>query len=667
MRHVSWIIALVIGFSVGFFSRGAIDGGGRPARPSVGAAQQRPARPVEDPSAVYRVPVDDTPLRGPADALVTIVESSDFECPFCKRVGPTLKQLEEAFPGKLRFSFRQNPLPFHARALPAAIAAEEARAQGGDAKFWAMHDKLFELAPALDDASIERAAQELGLDVAKVKEAIASGKHKERIQRDQQVVQALGAPATPTFFINGRKLAGAQPFEKFRAVVEEELKKAEALVQRGTPASQVYAKIMETASARPVFLPTAPGQPAPQEAAPTPPPAAPAPSAVYRKVPVRADDPARGPANAKLTVVLFSDFQCPFCGRVEPTLKQLEQAYPGQLRIVWKHQPLPMHPDAMPAALAAEAAREQGKFWPMHDKIFENQRALDAGTLARHAKEIGLDTRRFEQAVQSKKHEARVQEDMKLGSSVGANGTPTLFFNCRQLVGAQPLERMRAVADEELKKADALLKTAKPDAKFYDRACDANVAAAPAAPVPAAAPAPAPGPVQKVDVRADDPVRGNPKAPVTIVLFSDFQCPFCARVGPTLDEVERTYGQKVRIVWKHQPLPFHQQALPAAEAAEAAREQGKFWQMHDKLFASQRELSQDAYDRIARELGLDQKKFQAAVQSGKARARIQQDQQLASQVGAQGTPTMFVNGEKVVGAVPFAQLKAVIDRQLGSR
>jgi protein-disulfide isomerase len=667
MRHVSWVIALVIGFSVGFFSRGAIDGGGRPARPSAAGAQQRPARPVEDPRAVYRVPVDDTPLRGPADALVTIVESSDFECPFCKRVGPTLKQLEEAFPGKLRFSFRQNPLPFHARALPAAIAAEEARAQGGDAKFWAMHDKLFELAPALDDASIERAAQELGLDVAKVKEAIASGKYKDRVQRDQQLVQSLGAPATPSFFINGRKLAGAQPFETFRALVDEELKKAEALVQQGTPASQVYAKIMEGASARPVFLPGAPGQPAPQGAAPTPPPAAAAPAAVYRKVPVRADDPARGPADAKLTVVLFSDFQCPFCGRVEPTLKQLEEAYPGQLRIVWKHQPLPMHADAMPAALAAEAAREQGKFWQMHGKLFENQRALDAATLARHAKEIGLDTRRYDQAVQSKKYEGRVQEDMKLGSSVGANGTPTLFFNCRQLVGAQPLDRMRAVADEELKKADALLKGARPGAGFYDRACDANVAAAPAAPVPAAAQAPAPGPVQKVDVRPDDPVRGNPRAPVTIVLFSDFQCPFCARVGPTLDEVQRAYGDKVRIVWKHQPLPFHQQALPAAEAAEAAREQGKFWQMHDKLFASQRELSPDAYGRIARELGLDVKKFDAAVQSGKARTRIQQDQQLASQVGAQGTPTMFVNGEKVVGAVPFAQLKAVIDRQLGSR
>ncbi|ABS24595.1 thioredoxin [Anaeromyxobacter sp. Fw109-5] len=664
MRHVSWIIALVIGFSVGFFSRGAIDGGGRGARPS-GQAQQRPARPVEDPSAVYRVPVDDTPLRGPADALVTIVESSDFECPFCKRVGPTLKQLEEAFPGKLRFSFRHNPLPFHARALPAAIAAEEARAQGGDAKFWAMHDKLFELAPALDDASIERAAQEIGIDAAKVKEAIASGKHKDRIQRDQRVVQSVGAPATPSFFINGRKLAGAQPFETFRALVAEELKKAEALVQGGTPASGVYAKIMESASSRPVYLPTPTGQAAPQDGAPKAPAAAPA--AVYRKVPLRADDPARGPASAKLTVVLFSDFQCPFCARVEPTLKQLEEAYPGQLRVVWKHQPLGFHQQAMPAALAAEAAREQGKFWQLHDKLFENQRALDDASLARYAKEIGLDARKLEQALQSKKHEPRIQEDMRLGASVGASGTPTLFFNCRQLVGAQPFDRMKAVADEELKKADALLGGARPDAGFYDRACDANVAAAPAAPVPAAAQAPAPGPIQKIDVRTDDPVRGNPKAPVTIVLFSDFQCPFCARVGPTLDEVQRTYGDKVRVVWKHQPLPFHQQALPAAEAAEAAREQGRFWQMHDKLFASQRELSPDAYGRIAREIGLDAKKFQASVQSGKARARIQEDQQLASRVGAQGTPTMFVNGEKIVGAVPFAQIKAVIDRQLAAR
>jgi len=659
MKQVSWLLALVVGFALGWVANGATSNrpAARPA-PSAAAQPQRPARPTEDPRAVYRVTVDDSPAKGPADALVTIVESSDFECPFCKRVTPTLKQVEETYRGKVRFVFKHNPLPFHSRALPAAIATEEARAQGGDAKFWAMQDALFGAA-SLDEDALLQAAKEAGVDAAKVKDAMTSGRHKDRIERDQKLAQSVGANGTPSFFVNGRKLTGAQPFPAFQALIDEELRKAEELVRAGTPAGQLYAKIMERAASAPVFVPgTAPaaGEAAPQ--APSAPPPSP-----YREVPLRADDPARGPADAKLTVVLFSDFQCPFCGRIEPSLAQLEQAFPGQVRVVWKHQPLPMHPNAVPAALAAEAAREQGKFWPMHAKLFSNQQALSPAVYTTYARELGLDSRRFEQAVSARRGETRIQEDQKLAGQVGANGTPTMFFNCRQVVGAQPFEQLRAIADEELKKADRLLSGQRPGSGFYDKACKANLAAAPAAVVPAAAVAPTQ--VGAIDLRPDDPVRGNPRAPVTIVLFSDFQCPFCARVGPTLDEVQRTYGDRVRIVWKHEPLPFHPNALPAAKAAEAAREQGKFWQMHDRLFASQRELSPDSYDRLAREIGLDLHRFQEASRSDKARSRIEEDQRLAARIGAQATPTMFVNGEKVEGAVPFAMLKAVIDRKLG--
>jgi protein-disulfide isomerase len=239
-----------------------------------------------------------------------------------------------------------------------------------------------------------------------------------------------------------------------------------------------------------------------------------------------------------------------------------------------------------------------------------------------------------------------------------------MFFNCRQVVGARPFDQLRATAEEELKKADAL-SGGKRDPAIYEKACKANLASAPAQPATAAAAAPGvPLPPGALPIRADDPVRGNPGAPVTIVLFSDFQCPFCSRVEPTLARVEQEYGQKVRIVWKHQPLPFHPNALPAAEAAEAAREQGKFWPMHDRLFAAQQQLSPDLYERVARELKLDVAKFQDATRSGRGKARIAEDQRIAAQVGANGTPTMFVNGEKVEGAVPFETLKAVIDRKL---
>ena len=608
------------------------------------------------------MPLDDSPTRGPADALVTIVESSDFECPYCKRVGPTLKQLDEAFPGKLRWAFKHNPLPFHQSALPAALAAEAAREQRGDAGFWAMHDRLFDSAPALGQADLEKAATAIGLDLGRFRAALTGKAAEPRIRRDQALVNGLGASGTPAFFINGRKFSGAQPFEAFRVVVEEELRKAEALVANGTPPGGVYARLMQDAATSPVVV-NVPGA-EPGAPAPPPQPQAPPPT-VYRKVSVRPDDPVRGPANAPLTIVLFSDFQCPYCGRVEPTLRQLEEAYQGRIRLVWKHQPLPMHPNAMPAALASEAAREQGKFWPFHDLLMQNQQALSPADLEKAAVATRLDLRRFKAAQAGPVARARIEEDQKLAASVGANGTPNMFFNCRQVVGAVPLETMKPIVDEELRKAEALAKGGQ-RGSVYERACDANVASAPAAAPagPTAAAAPAPGRMAEITLRPDDPVKGNPRAPVTLVVFSDFQCPFCARVEPTLRQVEQAYGPKVRIAWKHKPLPFHPNAMPAALAAEAAREQGKFWPMHDKMFAAQQELSPAAYDRWARELGLDLDRFRAAQASQKLKTRVQEDDQLASRLGIDGTPTMAVNGELVVGAVPFENLKAVIDRKL---
>ncbi len=670
MKHVSWILALVVGLAIGFATRSAMTGPGQgrnAAAPPAAPGAQRPTRPQEDPKAVYRVALDDSPTRGPATALVTIVESSDFECPFCKRVGPALKQLDEAFPGKLRWSFKHNPLPFHQRALPAALAVEAAREQKGDAGFWAMHDRLFESAPALDQAALEKAATAVGLDLPRFRAALEGKAAEPRIRRDQAAVTALGASGTPAFFINGRKLSGAQPFESFRAVVAEELQKAEALVAGGTPPSQVYAKLQEGAATAPVMVAqpgAAPGAP-PPPAQPPAQPAAPAPSP-YKKVTVRADDPARGPADARLTIVLFSDFQCPFCGRVEPTLKQLEETFKGKVRVVWKQQPLPMHPNAMPAALASEAAREQGKFWPYHARLFQNQNALSQADLEKAAVDTRLDLRRFKASMAGPLAKARVEEDQRLAGQVGANGTPNMFFNCRQVVGAVPFETMKPIAEEELKKVEALIaKGAKPGPGLYEKACDANVAAAPAA--PAAAAAPAPGKPVEIVLRPDDPVKGNPRAPVTVVVFSDFQCPYCSRVEPTLKQVEQAYGPKVRLAWKHKPLPFHPNAVPAAIAAEAAREQGKFWQMHDKMFAGQQELSPAAYERWARELGLDMARFKAALNSQKLKARVEEDDQLATRLGIDGTPTMAVNGELVVGAVPFETLKAVIDRKLGGK
>ncbi|MGB8931984.1 MAG: thioredoxin domain-containing protein [Anaeromyxobacteraceae bacterium] len=664
-KNVSWVIALIVGFAGGYFVGHAPDGQRRAAAVRPGAQPppgQRPARPQEDPNAIYRIPVDGSASKGPADALVTIVESSDFECPFCKRAAPTLKQVEEAYAGKVRMVFKHNPLPMHSNAVPAATAAEAAGAQG---KFWPMHDKLFASA-SLDRAALEQAATELGLDLKGFRAALDGQRSADRIRRDQELVRGVGAGGTPTFFINGRKLVGAQPFERFKAVIDGELAKAQALVASGTPAAQVYEKIMSTASAQTVFLPGSAAEAGARPQQPSAPP--PPPPQVFKKIDLRPDDPARGPATAKVTLVLFSDFQCPFCGKVEPTLSQLEQEAKGNLRIVWKHRPLPMHANARGAAAAAEAARAQGKFWPMHDKLFENQQSLSPETYDRLARELGLNAARFKAALADPKLAARIDADDKQAVEVGAGGTPTMYLNCRQVVGALPPERLRPILQEEIAKVDRLLAAGvKAGPALYAKACEENVKLAAAQPQAAPQAAPAPAGLQKIDLRSDDPVRGNKAAPVTIVLFSDFQCPYCSRVEPTLQQVLATYGNKVRVAWKHQPLPFHPNAGPAAEAAEAAREQGKFWEMHDALFQNQQSLSPETYERLARQIGLNVNAFKASIASGRNRARITEDQQLAGRIGANGTPTMFVNGEKVEGAVPFEMIKPAIDRALAKK
>ena len=145
------------------------------------------------------------------------------------------------------------------------------------------------------------------------------------------------------------------------------------------------------------------------------------------------DSPARGPASAAVTVVEFSDFQCPFCARALPVVQQVLDLYPEEVRIVFKHLPLPIHPRARDAALAAEAAREQGKFWEMHDLLFRNPASLEREALVGYAGQLGLDTARFEADMDSAGIAARVDRDIAEAARVDANGTPTFYVNGKRL------------------------------------------------------------------------------------------------------------------------------------------------------------------------------------------------------------------------------------------
>jgi protein-disulfide isomerase len=171
-------------------------------------------------------------------------------------------------------------------------------------------------------------------------------------------------------------------------------------------------------------------------------------------VEVTADDPSIGSASAPVTLVEFSDFQCPFCQRVAPTLKQVKQTYGDKVRIVWKDFPLTqIHPQAFKAGEAAHCAADQGKFWEYHDRLFANQQQLMPADLKKHATDLGLDSKAFDSCLDSSKYGERVRDGVAEGSRLGVNSTPMIYINGRALSGAQPYEVFASVIDEELSKS----------------------------------------------------------------------------------------------------------------------------------------------------------------------------------------------------------------------
>jgi protein-disulfide isomerase len=161
--------------------------------------------------------------------------------------------------------------------------------------------------------------------------------------------------------------------------------------------------------------------------------------------------PARGPSNAPVTIVEFTDYECPFCVRVKETIEALDQAYPGKLRWVIKQRPMEFHPRARLAAAAALEAHAQGKFWPYHGLLVEHTNALDRASLERYAAEVALDMPRFRAALDQGLHEATIDLESEQGERAGLNGVPAFAINGRALVGAQPVESFRELIDRELK------------------------------------------------------------------------------------------------------------------------------------------------------------------------------------------------------------------------
>ncbi|MBI4456520.1 MAG: thioredoxin domain-containing protein [Acidobacteria bacterium] len=175
-----------------------------------------------------------------------------------------------------------------------------------------------------------------------------------------------------------------------------------------------------------------------------------------------ANHPARGSASAPLTIVEFSDFECPYCTRLVKTLKEVEKHYAEKVRLVFRQFPLANHPHAQKAAEASLCANEQDHFWEMHDLLFQEPKSLELGDIKAKAAAIGVDTTSFNECLDSSRYAERVRQDVRDGSRAGVNGTPAMFINGRFIAGAVPYDEIAKMIDEELPKATAVEPAKKP-------------------------------------------------------------------------------------------------------------------------------------------------------------------------------------------------------------
>ncbi len=392
-------------------------------------------------------PGDHAPVRGSTHALVRIVVFQDFAAPEAPALAQAYGAALARWPDAVQLVLVHAP----GRSRPMARPfAELAISAGSHGKFWEAHDLLLRAPPADRDGLLAAAAS-LQLDVEDVRAALADGRHRGWIDVDVDTARAHGVARGPAVFVNG--LPAPRDPAELEGIVERELAIAQRIVDAGVPRSRLQSRMV-------AVLPS--------------PPPAPEPDSVNAElvnwaVPA-GDAPVLGPTNALVTVIVFADFQCPFCGRVQPVLAKLRADFPDDVRILFRHRPLPMHPLARSAAKAAIAADRQGKFWAMHDFLFGLKGAPDERVVKKAVKRLKLDKRRFDRDVRSAETELVLVQDERIGTQFAVQGTPMFFVNGRRLSGAQPFEVFQKLVLEELQKARVFAETdAGGEGTVYDR------------------------------------------------------------------------------------------------------------------------------------------------------------------------------------------------------
>ena len=575
---------------------------------------------------VIAQPLPPAPVRGVKSAPVLLVVVGEYECPFCKRAETTLDALRNEYGDRIRVLWRNDPLPFHLRARPAARASLAADRQG---KFWPMHDAIFASAD-LSDAGLRAAAVAAGLDLARYTVDVTDPVLEERLDRETLQATALGVTGTPTFFINGKRVVGAQPQPSFKREIDAALEAEKLVPVDALDRDLARWKLHGGADGENYYRWLVRGEPAP-----TPKPPVPESAQEVWNLPLDPRDMAMGdPDQAEVTLVEFTDFQCPYCARAAATVRQLQQKYGRALRVVVKHNPLPFHPMARPAALAALAAGKQGKFWGLHDQMFEHPQELDELHFLKWAKQLGVDVNRFRRDRADPALARQVDDDMAVAESVEARGTPTFFINGRKIVGAQPVDVFSVVIDEELASARAAHRQGTTwyesriaDGRTFDNLEDVVV------------------PFDLTGL----PALGPDDAAATVVIVTDHQCPFCARLATGIYKMAERFPRArfVFVPWMAADHPAFEAAAHATLAAWIDGGIQKFAKLDQDLYAHSHELEPALIDRLATAAGIKPARIAELVTSGAVQRLLDRAGTVAVRGEAEGTPTVFINGRLV--------------------
>ena len=386
--------------------------------------------------------------------------------------------------------------------------------------------------------------------------------------------------------------------------------------------------------------------------------------------------PFRGNPDAPVTIVEYSDYLCPFCGRyTSATLPHLLESYggSGKVNFVFRDMPLTaLHPTAPPGHVAAVCVGEQGAalYWEMHDQLFLSQQQWNqlpdpSQYVASLADQIGVDMDAFDECVASGRGQDVVDQGVADGQALGFNGTPSFMFvnnennSSYPFVGAQPTAAFvntldTLLAGEELPDPEEEAEPEPAELPFW-----ANEEGL------------APNPDRPGYTMAGDQYKGDPDAPLVMFEFSDFQCPACRDhallVQPELDEAFVETGQ-IMWVFKHLPLAMHPQSAVAAVAAECAAEQGQFWEMHHLLFKDQNQWSVDNPETelagLAADLDLNLEQFAACLDSRQPLQRVLQDMWDGDGVVSK-TPTFIAvyggQGQVFTGSIAPESIESVLE------